>query len=69
MYEENNKEFAKGWVASGGWKDATVELPRANAIVIIFYIDEHFDYVAELVHEQVISLIDSPIMYWIEKPE
>lgn len=56
-----------------GWTNIKDEWPDPNTEVVIFYVmnsDEGTSYnESRVLHEKFIDAIDTPILYWINKPE
>lgn len=55
------------------WNNIKDHYPNMNSEVIVFYLNRDDDivpkYTVDVMHEKFIAEIDSPIIYWIEKPE
>ena len=68
------KEFESiKWINHYGWNNIKEKYPEPNSEVVVFYrhsSDEGTCYnVSEVINEKFITDIDSPILYWINKPE
>lgn len=60
------------WINCYGWNDYKKVKPDKNSEVIIFYaikFDEMIVYETLIISEDLIDAIDSPLIYWINKPE
>jgi hypothetical protein len=66
--EKENK-----WVNYFGWNSIDDKWPDEDSEVVIFYISSDDEgtscFKSEVIHEKFIDAINSPIMYWIKKPE
>lgn len=71
--ESKRKKHVEKWLKNGGWIDIKEKWPESDTEVVIFYVTtdkENTDvFQSELIHEKYIDSINSPIMYWINKPE